>query len=822
MRLFYSLLLTALLSVSLSAQSPGRPGASGPMIKGVIKGILIDSLSQAPLEYASVVLTLPGGKMLDGVVTEPDGTFKIRDVNAADYALQITFIGYEPKVISGLTTTPEQPDLDLGYVFLVPMGINLEEIVVAEEAPIMESKIDKIVYNADKDLTNTGGDGADVLRKVPLLSVDLDGNVSLRGNSNVRIFINGKPSSMFAGSIADALKSLPADQIKSVEVITTPTAKYDGEGSTGIINILMKKPELEGLTGSADVSVGTRSNNAGLNLAHTRGRFGINMNAGTRFTWKRPGTNSFYREDDLPGGMVRVLSQEGKNNSAWRGFNGSIGAFYDFNAYHSLTSNVRLNGRQYVRDGITENYFNDPEAMIIQNYSRINDDINLSTGFDWSTDYRRTFAGNKEREWTMAYQLSGDFSDDGTQIEQTGEPTLLINQDNINQGLNLEHILQTDYVHPFSKMIKLESGLKATLRRLTSDYAYRNFNETSGEFEEDPLTSGAFDYLQDVAAAYISTTVNIGETYALIVGARYEQTWIEGDAVNGELPFTNTYGNLLPSAIIQRKFGPFSSLKMAYSQRIQRPGLRYINPYQQLSDPRNITVGNPTLLPELTNQVELSYNAFAKGTVFNVSVYYQNTADVIENFLTVNPEGASITSFQNIGEKESIGVNLFTTAGFFKKKLTARVSLDVNTYSATGTINGETLTNEDLVYRSFINLNYDFGKGYKAEMFGMFRSQNVSLQGRTPNFWMYSFAFQKEFGKSWQLGIRIVEPFNLNKSFRSDLEGPTFRQKSDFTVPFQSFGVSARYRFGKIEGRSRDRSTRIKSDDLKGGDDQQF
>ncbi|MBK7341943.1 MAG: carboxypeptidase regulatory-like domain-containing protein [Saprospiraceae bacterium] len=293
-------IFATLVGSLLLAQQPGRPGGASPLIKGTIKGILIDSLSKAPLEYASVVLTLPGGKMLDGVVTEPDGSFRIRDVNTSTYALQCTFLGYEPKTIRELTTTPEHPDLDLGYVFLVPMGINLEEIVVAEEAPIMESKIDKIVYNADKDITNTGGDGADVLRKVPLLSVDLDGNVSLRGNSNVRIFINGKPSSMFAGSVADALKSLPADQIKSVEVITTPTAKYDGEGSTGIINILMKKSELEGLTGSADVSVGTRSNNAGLNLAHTRGRFGINMNAGTRFTWKRPGTNSFIAKMTCP------------------------------------------------------------------------------------------------------------------------------------------------------------------------------------------------------------------------------------------------------------------------------------------------------------------------------------------------------------------------------------------------------------------------------------------------------------------------------------------------------------------------------------------
>ena len=814
--------LLILAGITLHAQPPGRPSIEGVMIKGSIKGILVDSLTNRPLEYASVVLTLPGGSMLDGVVSEPDGSFKFREVNTSNYSLQITFIGYEPKSISNLITTPEKPDMDIGYIHLVPQGINLEEIIVAEEAPVMESKIDKIVYNADKDLTNIGGDASDVLRKVPLLSVDLDGNVSLRGNSNVRIFINGKPSSMFAGSVGDALKSIPGDQIKSVEVITTPTAKYDGEGSTGIINILMKKQELEGLTGSINTSIGTRSNNAGLNLAHTHGRFGVNLGAGTRFTWKRAGTNSFYREDDLDGGLIRTLSQNGTNNSAWRGFNGSVGAFYDFNAYNSLTSNVRINGRQYVRDGLTASIYDDPETGLHQEYDRWNDDINLRSGFDWTTDYRRTYPGQKEKEWSLAYQLSGDFSDETIQVLQTGEPTLLLNQDNLNQGLNLEHILQTDYILPFLESFKLETGLKATLRRLNSDYAYRDFDDVSGEYIENPLTSGSFDYLQDVGAAYASLNVSPGDKWAFIAGARYEYTWIEGDAVNGEAPFTNSYGNLLPSAIIQRKFGPFSGMKLAYSQRIQRPGLRYINPYQQLSDPRNVRVGNPTLLPELTNQMELSYNTFFKGTVFNASLYYQQTDDVIEGFLDVNDEGASVTSYQNIGSKEAIGLNLFTTAKFFNKKLTARISFDINTYSASGMIDGDELSNEDLVWRSFTNLNYDFGKGYKAEMFGMFRSQNVSLQGRTPSFWIYSFAFQKEFGESWQLGISIVEPFNLNKSFRSDISGPTFRQESDFTVPFQSYGLSVRYRFGKIEGRSQQRKSRIRSDDLKGGDDQQF
>lgn len=817
-------LLSVLLLLPLFgyAQFPPMRGGGAPVVKGTIRGVLVDSLTQQPLEYASVVLTLPGGKMLDGQITDEKGVFRFREVNTSKYEIQATFIGYEPKVIRNVVNTPEKPDLDLGKVFLVSQGVNLEEVVVAEEAPVMESKIDKIVYNADKDITNLGGDGADVLRKVPLLSVDLDGNVSLRGNSNVRIFINGKPSSMFAGNVADALKSLPADQIKSVEVITSPTARYDGEGSSGIINIVLKRPNVEGLTGSVNASVGTRANNADMSLAAARGRFGINGNLGSRFTWLRPGSQSFHREDFLAEGKVRLLDQGGDNKSAWTGVNGSIGAFYDFNAYNGINTNVRLNGNQFIRNGTTNSSFIDPLLSIAQAYSRYNDDVNLGGGIDWSTDFKRTFAGNKEREWTTAYQLSTRLSEETTRIEQTGEPTLLVNQDNENLGLNLEHILQTDYIHPFSDKLKLETGIKGILRRMNSTYDYNDFDEASGTFVRNPLISGEFNYIQDVGAAYASISAKLSNRYDVVAGARYEYTWIQGDPANGQPAFSNAYGNLLPNAIVSRKLGPFSSIKLAYNQRIQRPGLRNINPYQQLNDPRNITVGNPTLLPELSHQLDLNYNTFIKGSIINVSVYFRQTTDIIESFLSITPEGASLNTFQNIGRNEVVGANLFGTVSLFQKKLTIRGSIDVNTYSSRGNVAGLDLSNTDINWRSFLNVSYDFGKGYKAESFGMLRSHQTTLQGRIPSFWLYSFAFQKEFSKKWSLGVNIVEPFNLYKSFRTDLKGPSFTQESNFRVPFQSYGVSVRYAFGKLEGKQTSRRSKVKSDDVKGMEDTNF
>lgn len=820
--LITAFLLFLIFGVAL-AQFPPRPGASQSVIvKGTIKGMLIDSVTNQPLAYASVVLALPGGKLLDGQITDEKGMFRFKEVNTSTYMVRASFIGYEDKIINSVTTTPQKPDLDLGRLLISPSGINLDEIIVTEEAPIVENRIDKIVYNADKDLTNIGGDGTDVLRKVPLLSVDLEGNVSLRGNNNVRIFINGKPSSMFAGNVADALKSLPADQIKSVEVITSPTAKYDAEGSTGIINIVLKKAQMQGLTGSVNASVGTRANNLDLSLAVASGRFGFNTNLGSRFTWMRPGTNSFSRYDDLPGDLERSLIQEGDNRSAWRGLNGSIGAFYDFNAYNSINSTVRLNGFQLLRNGTTNATFEDPSLQIAQQYSRYNDDSSLGSGFDWSTDYKKTFPNKKDMEWSLGYQLSGRQSLESTLIDQSGDPLLIIQQDNDNNGLNLEHIAQTDLILPLGNGIKLETGLKATLRRLKSTFDYNNFDPNSGQYVRDSLTSGAFHYDQDVGAAYVSLQYNINSKYDIIAGVRYEYTTLSGDPANGEPGFGQQYGNLLPSIIVARKFGAFTNLKFSYNQRLQRPGLRYVNPYQQLNDPRNITVGNPELLPELANQFEISYGSFVNGSAFNVAVYYRYTSDIIEQFLIVDDLGISRNTFNNIGQNEAIGANLFGTTAIFKKKLTIRGSIDVNTYASSGTVNGSSLSNSDINWRSFLNFNYDFGKGYKADLFGMFRSHQTTLQGRIPSFWIYSFAFQKEISKKLSFGLVIIEPFNLNKNFRTNLVGETFRQEANFSVPFQSFGVNVRYAFGKMDTRQRSRSSKIKNDDMKSGEDMQF
>ena len=262
--LFILFLFTPFLAFS---QRPGNSGNTPKGITGTISGNIADSTSGESIPFASIGLyNQVSGQLINGGISDEDGGFRIPDLPAGDYMLQVVFVGYAVKEIRDLRLTSQKPDLDYGSILLAQESQLLNEIKVVGQAPLIEARPDKIVYNAERDLTTRGGDAADVLRNVPLLAVDFDGNVSMRGSENVRILINGRPSGIFNASVADALKMMPADQIKSVEVITSPSAKYDGEGTAGIINIITKKKSIEGIAGSVELTGGNRSNRGNRNM----------------------------------------------------------------------------------------------------------------------------------------------------------------------------------------------------------------------------------------------------------------------------------------------------------------------------------------------------------------------------------------------------------------------------------------------------------------------------------------------------------------------------------------------------------------------------
>ncbi|MEO0339221.1 MAG: TonB-dependent receptor, partial [Bacteroidota bacterium] len=658
--LVFSLLIS--LSFTAAAQSwggqrgGGRP--SGPSTVGNITGSVIDSVNKNAVEFATIVLLdAKTQKQVNGIVTDIDGSFKLGPIKTGKYDIQLTFIGYQAKTIKGIELTPKNPDHNMGSITLVSESIDLEAVEVTGEAATFENKIDKLVYNPEKDVTVAGGDASEVLARVPLLSVDADGNVSLRGSSNIQILVNGRPSTLFQSNPGDALKTIPAEMIKSVEVITVPTAKYDGEGTGGIINLIMKKKTIEGFTGSINTTVGTRSNSGSLNLNLVRGRFGLNLNGGGWSGWPRPSSADFLRVDTLADNQLRVLDQSTEGEGNYYGPRLSLGAYYDFNAYNSINTSVTYRGFGRTSDDETFATFTDPSRDILQEYTRQNETRSLRGGFDWTTDYRRTF-DRAGQELVLAFQISGNNSNTTNSIFQEGnDPILFQNEENENDGLNLETTAQLDYTHPFSEGLKLETGAKAILRNIGSDFEYRNFNTTTQEFEVDFARTDNFDYFQDVFAAYASFNIKLSEKFGMVAGTRYEYTDIRGSFDSNESEFSNDYSNWLPSVIFSYTINQFSAVRLSYTKRIQRPSLFYINPFVQNQDPRNLTEGNPDILPENTDQYELAYNTYIKGVVLNASVFYRQTNDVIEQFARIQDDGTSIATFENVGLNQTYGGN---------------------------------------------------------------------------------------------------------------------------------------------------------------------
>lgn len=817
-------LLTVFLILSgiSGVQAQGFGAAAQPAVTGKISGIILDSISRKPIDYATVSLGRAGStKTTNGALTDEKGSFKIENITAGIYRVTIAFLGYQTKIIDSVRTTPAKPDLNLGRIMLSPNQNMLNEVVITGTTPIIENKIDKLVYNAEQDVAIAGGNATDVLRKVPLLSVDFEGNVSLRGSQNVRVLINGKPSGSMASNMADALRAIPADQIKNVEVITSPSAKYDAEGTSGIINIITKKSNLAGVSGSINGGVGIRQNSGNLNLNAKTGRLAVTANGGGYYSWPVTSDITFNRANT---GGTQIISQAGQSRTFRLASNGSIGADYDFNSFNSISSNIRLNGFSNGADGsnLNQNIFNG----MMTNFTRLSDNQMNMNGVDWSSDYLHKFK-KKDQQISLAYQFtnSKQISDYTTDFSNT-----IIDEYGDNNADNTENTIQLDYTHPFKK-VTFETGLKGILRDIVSDNQTRNFNSLTNIFTPIPSRTFVYDYSQDVYSAYATFAFTLAKKFGVRAGARYESTEINGDARSvgaGASPFSSRYFNLVPSIVVSQTFKNFSTIKLSYNQRLQRPSLFFLNPFLNSADIFNQSQGNPSLQPELSHNIEFNYSMFVKSSVLNASLYYRRTNDIIESFVlpisvidpaTGNAAVGSKTTFRNVGSNNSVGFNFFGQVNPIKP-LTLRGNFNVFTYDINA--NGGftvTNTNTQLIYNGFFMASYVFQKGLTFETFLITNSPRQTAQGRNPSFNMWNLGLKKEImKKKGSLGLTIIDPFNENKNFRQNIAGADFIQTSNFSVPFRSFGASFSYRFGKLSMQAPKKKRGVSNDDLKQGE----
>ncbi|HYC85371.1 MAG TPA: TonB-dependent receptor, partial [Chryseosolibacter sp.] len=618
MKTFYCLVA----AIVLLAANAGYASDDARTIK--ITGTIMDSVTQRPVEFANIALMKADSNTpIDGAVADDKGQFSLK-VAPGNYKLSISFIGFETRTIT--LTAEDKKDIDLGSIIISPTPQVLKEVTVEGQKALIEERVDRTVYNAENDATAKGGDATDVLKRVPMLSVDLDGNVSLRGNQNIMVLINNKPSTIMASSIPDALKQIPADQIKSVEVITSPSAKYDAEGSAGIINIITKKNTLQGLTLNIDAGAGLRGSNLGLNGNYRTGKMGFSLGGFGRANYNIKG--SFENEQnfkDTDGTIIssNLQTADTRNEGLFGHYN--LGWDYDIDKKNALAASVRFGMRNMNnwQDDLTT--ISSTQGTTVADVLNADQNNNIDANFTYTHFYDKP---SRELSFQGLYSRNNRDSE-FENIYRSSTSTLPVNFLNVNDSYNQEITFQTDYQTPIRDNQMLEVGAKAIMRKVISDF--ESFRSTGANGEYEPNTGSQFsnnlNYDQNVSAAYLSYTISAKNGYSFKAGSRYEYTTISAYSETEDDIQIPSYGVIVPSINASKKLKNGNTLKASYNRRIQRPSIRFLNPNIQPSNNLNIQQGNPRLDPEYTNNYELSYSTMIKGTLLNLSGFYRNTDD---------------------------------------------------------------------------------------------------------------------------------------------------------------------------------------------------
>lgn len=825
MKIIITLSILILSGYLLLAQDSTTPKGNGK-----ITGIVRDSTNSQPVEFANVALIDPKtNKPVNGAVADEKGKFSITKIPNGNYFVDISFIGYDTKRIP-IKIAEKKGEIELGFIIVSPSAKVLNEVVVQGQKNLIEEKVDRTIYNAENDATAKGGDATDVLKRVPMLSVDLDGNVSMRGSQNIRVLINNKPSTIAASSVADALKQIPADQIKTVEVITSPSAKYDAEGSAGIINIITKKNTLQGLTMNIDASAGLRGSNLGLNGNYRREKMGFSLGGFGRSNYNQPGSFSntqITQSKDInlkPIGPLNTNIQSADTRLVNAFGQYTLGWDYDIDKKNSLAASLKYGLRNNLtwQDGLRTN-----TDGIDKSLSNVNVTDNSGTS-DASVTYTRTF-DKPQREFSVLglYSVNNRTNDFINQrIDLVTLPDRVFNKNN-NKSSNEEMTLQIDYQTPVGKNSIFEMGGKQIVRKVNSDFvsSYADADGVYNNPTQDALLTNVLFYNQNVTGGYSSFTTQLAKTYSIKAGGRYEYTTIDASKKNDEKIEIPDYGIFVPSLNISKRFKNGSAVKVAYNRRIQRPSIQFLNPNIQGSNPKNITFGDPNLQPEFTNNYELSYNTFVKGSSINISTFMRNTTGSIQSVRDVNPNvpGGVQTTYQNIGNEDAYGISVFVNVNAGKLSLNG----GVDTYYAVLSNNVPDLRynakNSGWVYNARLFGSYNLVKGWGFQFFTFYRGRQVQLQGIQGGFGVYSLSLRKEFvNKKGSIGFGAENFFFPSITVRNEQTSPILNQEIVNVITNLNFKITFSYRIGKMSMEApRKRKKSINNDDLKdegGGD----
>jgi ferric enterobactin receptor len=800
MKAYYILFIFILFTINLHAQAPAG--------KGKIIGKVTDATTKQAVDYATISVYKQGVESpFNGISTDPKGNFTVDKIPAGEYKVTADFLGYQRATLEHIIVK-DGAAINLGEILLSPSPHQLKDVNITATTPTVQNKIDKMVYNPQNDLSAQGGVAIDILKKVPQITVDIDGNVELQGNANIRFLINGKPSSIFGASLADALASIPASQIKSIEVVTSPGAKYDAAGTGGIINIILKDSKVEGVNGSVNLSAGTRRENGSFNLNVRKGNFGVNafFSGNAQINSNSPNTSNRVSKDSL--GKTTTLFQQGSNNFKRNGYQSGLNFTWNISKHDDLTASVGFNHFGNHGNGLT----NQDENTVSADGTQLSDLKTLrtssskfsGTSTDVSLAYKKTF--DKEgQELDILYSSSfGNNSFSSSQLLQNLQPgTIPTGITNSNPGKDRETNISVDYSHPVSKNFTIETGGKFDFNHINNNVItdtllngttnVPNYNQTYG-----------FTYDRKIYAYYLSATTSVFNNFLDIkAGLRDEYTVTTADFKNTNIP---NYNILVPSLVFSHKISESQSVKLSYTRRIERPDYGDLNPFYNISDTHNISTGDPNLKPERGDNFELGYNkSFDKGANINIAAFYRKNTDDLQRFTTfydtLRIDGSkytnvSLTKRYNLGSEDRAGINIYASLPVTKEFnlrtnmiFSERTSNNPGSPSVTG-----------FTYRLNLNAQYSFGHDLSAEFFGNYNSSQKSIQGTQPKFVFYNFAMRKMFmNKKASIGLTASNPFAKYVSQSSTTYGAGFNQTNIRYIPVQSFGISLSYKFGRLE-----------------------
>ena len=800
MNKIYFLLLLVFITISIKSQKHYNNSQAN------ISGLIIDEIDLSPLEFSTISLfKKKDSTLITGSIANSLGEFKLIEIPFGRYYAKISFIGYSTITIDDINISPNNQGIKLGRIKLKESSENLDAIEITSEANLMEVHIDKKIYNANKDLEAKGGTGLDVLRNVPSVDVDMDENITLRGEGNVQILIDGRPSSMPANIL---LKQLPASQVDKIEIITNPSAKYDPEGMSGILNIKLKKTDDKGANCNVNSSFSygyTPKYNNTLTLnyktskmnAYTsfNSRNGSRISTGfqDRTTFINDTASRFYYNSDGNNLYDDLFAKAGLdyfiNDKNTLYFSGSLynssGISYEDNAYsyyhytNSLDStSKRISESDFLWDQYQMNFGWQAEFS------------NPNHTFDFDLNYNNS-TNNNQSEYTESFLDNSELPLGNNDLQ------------NVNDYTNTNKLLiRADYVLPITDSIELELGYRGRFKNKLDGINSETYNYNSSEYISDTNINNIFKYSQIVNAGYVTFGHQLGKLgYKL--GLRAEHTDTRSILENTNDTFVNPYFSLFPSIHTSYSFNENNEMQLSYSRRINRPNIYQLNPFIDYSNPYSLHVGNPFLMPEFIDVYELGYITRISGFFINSTVYFKQVNDLIRRYLEINGNVSKV-SYVNFDKSNIGGAELIVSKSLLKK---IRLTLSLNYWYSV--ISDDEYVGKNIpstAWSGKFRGSYSFGKGWSSQVSFRYKAPMLVTQGLIlPRYGLNMAINKKIMNKKGQLSLSVRDIFKtMNFSFVSDdnITNADFEMKHYWES--RQITVNFSYFFGKtIKGKQK-------------------